>query len=278
MTRLTSAIERLETMNAFVRLMQLFRRNCPSAFRREVAARGVTPFAGGDEIVRSIDAFLDALDSRFPVSAWSGDWIYQQILEGATVPYLPVLTQSLEDECESGAANLRLGYRVILAATRDSLGDLMMRPLVGAPLGQYPELAQVAKLCASKRGRICLLADAYRYVVGETGSFLLDVCEEMCAQGEPVDFDQNAIDFLTADWKHGRAILARCARFNDWIEADLSRIKPVVAILRAAVRPERVRVRVMTNGQATNRPLIETLDDYLDEDDDYAEEEFEVAA
>lgn len=277
MARLGDTIERLETMNAFVRLMGLFRANFPAAFRREVIQRGITPFADGNNAVRSIDAFLGELQSRFPVSGWGGDWIYQQLLEGADIPYLPVLMRSLDD-CENGPEGLRLGYRVILAATRDSFGDSMMYPLVGAPLGQYPKSPDVARLCGSRRGRIRLLADAYRYAVGETGSFFLDVCEEMYSQGDPVDFDQNAIDFLTADWKHGRAILARCARFNDWIEADLSRIKPVVAILRAAVRPERVRVRVMTNGQATNRPLIETLGDYLDEDDDYAEEEFEVAA
>lgn len=275
MTTLGETIGKLEAMGGFVSLMRLFQANFPCAFRRHVVKRGITPLAKESDQVRAIDAFLESLDGWFPVSTFGGDWIHQQLLEGADVPYLPVVTDAIEDRSDD-PATLRFGFRVLLAATKNESRDFAMRSIVGTPIGQYLETDRVRAICASKRGPLRHLADAYAYVIGDTGTFFLDVSDEMYCQGEPAEFTQNSIDWLKDDWAQARQILGRCKRFSDWIEADLRRVKPVVAILREAA--SRQRIRVMTNGdyvigdRAT--PLMQAMDDWLvDEEEEYAEEE-----
>lgn len=280
MPSLGETIGRLEAASGFASLMLLFRKNFPREFRRDVERHHVSPLSGFEVMAGAIDCFLGALQDKFPCAWGCGDHLATQLMEGAIVPCLPVCTHALVEEgteCE----NLRLGYRVILAATTDDLGDLMMRPIVGERIGSYPDYERVARICAGKRGPLRLMADAYRYAVQVTGNPFLDISNEMCAQSDPVDFTQEMIDYFTAEWKEARAILKRCDRFNDWIEVDLRRVKPVVEILSEAARREQ-RVRVRTNGDyligGRNTPLVQTLGGLMDNEEEYAEEEFEDAA
>lgn len=280
MPSLGETVGRLEAASGFASLMLLFRKNFPREFRRDVERHRISPLSSFEQMAGAIDCFLGALESRFPVAWGCGDHLATQLMEGATIPCLPVCTRALVED-DTGPESLRLGYRVILAVTTNDLDDLMMRPIVGAPLGSYPDYERVVRICAGKRGPLRFMADAYRYAVQATGNPFLDISDEMCAQSDPVDFTQEMIDYFTAEWEEARVILKRCDRFNDWIEADLRRVKPVVAILREAAQRER-RVRVRTNGDylivQRGAPLTQTLAGLMDNEEEYAEEDFEDAA
>lgn len=280
MANLAETIGQLEAVGGFAEMMQLFRRNSPRQFERRIVARGITPLAGFNQMAVALDDLCIALDSRFPISA-SGDWLAEQMMEGGFPPYLPVTAAALIYDGIT-PDDLRLGYRVIYAATTDPLGDLMMRPIVGAQLGHHPDCDDVAALCASKRGALRYLVDAYRYAHAETRNCFLDISEEELGQCEPVEFSQQQIDCLTREWKAAQPILRRCDRFNDWIEADLRRVKTVVNLLRQASamrKPERVRVWAQTADEWAagyrGTPLVEQMGDWLDEpdDEDYDDEE-----
>lgn len=270
METVSDAIAKLNSISGFAEVMTLYRKNFPSKFRRTVKARSLTPLADSLQVAMAIDDFTESLERKFPVYWGNGDFIAESLMEGS-FPYLPVATCPLVDS-GTQASDLRLGYRVIFAATDNMLRDSMLTPLVGPRIGKWPGPDRVAAICNKKRGPIRYLADAYRYAVQDTGNNFLDISEED-GLVEPVDYTQEMIDFFTQEWREARVILHRCKLFNCWIEADIRRVKPVVEILRQAASDEG-RVRVTTDGrQYIGAPLVETLGGLIDEDDDYEDEE-----
>lgn len=254
-----------------VEVFRVFKRFFPREFRK----LGVTPASSLADRNQAYQLLLNLLGEKMPLSfdeyeilADDGD----EAMEDEFIEHLPLAPQGRDyDECNPDY--LDLCERLILAITQPEFGDEVLRAMVKTIVPTEQISWDALKfICSQQRRPLAYLWEAYAFVYSNTGNSWLDVSPELYWQSEQPEWGVQIVEYLMREWRRAQKIMERIRKFNQWLEADLSRIRKVEAVLRKSSKGLPVRVR--TDGRPEPRPLIETLPDFEElEDDDYGFDE-----